>query len=88
MRDPDPEEILAAAQRGAARPYFELERHEASPKLPYGYFGMVLMTQLQNGHLIRMLTDELRRRRLGPFAVPDQQPETTSCCPTLPADER
>jgi alkane 1-monooxygenase len=52
----------------AARPYFELERHEASPKLPYGYFGMVLMTQLQNGRLIRMLTEELRRKRLGPFS--------------------
>lgn len=52
----------------AARPYFQLQRHESSPKLPKGYFGMILMTQLQNRRLIQMLSEELHRKRVGPFA--------------------
>jgi alkane 1-monooxygenase len=54
----------------AARPYFQLERHESSPKLPKGYFGLILMTQFQNRRLIQMLSEELQRKRLGPFADP------------------
>jgi alkane 1-monooxygenase len=58
----------------AARPYQELRRWEASPKLPRGYFGMVVMVLLRNRELIRLLTEELRRVRLGPFAPGREQP--------------
>lgn len=54
----------------SARPYQELRHWEESPKLPYGYFGMVLLVWTRNDLAQRMLTSELRRRDLGPFAPP------------------
>ncbi len=51
----------------AARPYQDLRRAEASPKLPRGYYAMVAMAQLRNRTFQALMTDELRRRRLGPF---------------------
>lgn len=53
----------------ASRPYQQLRYWEESPKLPYGYFGMVALVWLRNGLVQRMLTKELKRRGLGPFAA-------------------
>jgi alkane 1-monooxygenase len=52
----------------AARPYQVLRHWEESPKLPFGYFGMVFLVWWNNDLVERLLTRELRRKRLGPFA--------------------
>jgi alkane 1-monooxygenase len=52
----------------ASRPYQQLRWVEESPKLPYGYFGTVLMAMFRNARFREHLTAELQRRRLGPFA--------------------
>ncbi len=53
----------------ASRPYQQLRYMDDSPKLPYGYFGMVLLVLFQNRKVRRLLTAELERCKLGPFAV-------------------
>jgi alkane 1-monooxygenase len=52
----------------ATRPFQQLRHWDESPKLPYGYFGMVEMVLFRNAELRRLMTEELRRRGLGPFA--------------------
>jgi alkane 1-monooxygenase len=52
----------------ASRPYQQLRYFEESPKLPYGYFGTTFLTLFGRKHLRRLLTAELARRELGPFA--------------------
>jgi alkane 1-monooxygenase len=51
----------------AARPFQELRHSDESPKLPRGYYALVAMAQLRNGTFRRLMTEELQRRRLGPF---------------------
>jgi alkane 1-monooxygenase len=53
----------------ASRPFQQLRYFEESPKLPYGYFGTTLLTLFAPRRLRRLLTNELERRQLGPFAV-------------------
>jgi alkane 1-monooxygenase len=51
----------------AWKPYQHLEYVEESPKLPYGYFGTVVMVLFAD-HLFRAYAaGELHRRGLGPF---------------------
>lgn len=52
----------------ASRPYQQLRHFDDSPKLPRGYFGMVVMVLFDNRGFRQRMTAELRRRRLGPFA--------------------
>lgn len=52
----------------ATRPYQQLRHWDESPKLPFGYFGMVEMAILNNREFRRTMTAELERRKLGPFA--------------------
>jgi len=52
----------------ATRPYQQLRHWEESPKLPTGYFGMVTMVFVQNERFQTLMTRELERRKLGPFA--------------------
>ena len=56
-----------------ARPYPDLRHVPESPKMPFGYGAMVLMVFFDNATLRRMLTDELKRKRLGPFAEEGSQ---------------
>ena len=53
----------------AMRPYAQLRHCEESPKLPSGYFGMVEMVIFHNREFRKLMTAELRRRGLGPFAA-------------------
>ncbi len=53
----------------AARPFERLRALDESPKLPGGYYAMVAMAQLRNRTFRARMTEELRRRQLGPFAV-------------------
>lgn len=58
----------------ASRAYPQLRRWEESPKLPRGYMGMVVMVLLNEPRCRELMTAELSRRRLGPFA-PQAVPE-------------
>jgi alkane 1-monooxygenase len=51
----------------SSRPYQQLRYREESPKLPYGYFGTVVLLLVRNGRFRELMTQELERRRLGPF---------------------
>jgi alkane 1-monooxygenase len=53
----------------AARPYHELRLREESPKLPYGYFGCVVLAIAFNHRFRAHLAAELERRQLGPSAA-------------------
>ena len=53
----------------ASRPYQQLRLREESPKLPYGYFGTVALVLFRNARFRALATEELARRRLGPFAA-------------------
>jgi len=52
----------------ATRPYQALRDWEESPKLPYGYPGMARLVLIDNRRFRELMTAELERRRLGPFA--------------------
>jgi alkane 1-monooxygenase len=51
-----------------ARPYQQLRHFDDSPKLPYGYFGMVVWLIWDNAGFRAAMARELEKRRLGPFA--------------------
>jgi len=53
----------------AARPYQALRHFDESPKMPYGYWGTVIMALFRN-HSYRATVDaELKARSLGPYAA-------------------
>ncbi|RIL03937.1 MAG: fatty acid desaturase [Proteobacteria bacterium] len=51
----------------AARPYQKLRVWDEAPILPSGYVGMIPLVVLANRRFQKLATEELRRRRLGPF---------------------
>jgi len=53
----------------ASRQFHALASHDESPKLPFGYPRMVWLAQTQNDRMRALLTAELERRSLGPFAA-------------------
>ncbi len=52
----------------AARPYQALRVHEESPVLPRGYIALFPLILARNTKFRALMTEELERRRLGPFA--------------------
>jgi len=52
----------------ASRPYPELRYREEAPVLPYGYIALITLVATNNRRFQRLAIDELRRKRLGPFA--------------------
>jgi len=52
----------------ASRPYQELRVHPEAPVLPRGYIAMFPLVLGRNRRFQELMTEELRRRRLGPFA--------------------
>jgi alkane 1-monooxygenase len=52
----------------AARPYQQLRSSDVSPKLPRGYLAMFPLVLGRNRRFQQLMTAELQRRRLGPFA--------------------
>jgi len=52
----------------AARPYQDLRVQPEAPMLPRGYIAMFPLVLARNREFQRLMTEELRRRRLGPFA--------------------
>ncbi len=55
----------------ASRPYQQLRVHDDAPVLPRGYIAMFPLVMARNREFRRQMTEELRRRRLGPFSEPD-----------------
>jgi alkane 1-monooxygenase len=51
----------------AAREYQKLRYFEETPKMPKGYYGTLLLAMLRNDEYIKLATEELQRKRLGPF---------------------
>jgi alkane 1-monooxygenase len=51
----------------ASRPYHQLRFFEETPKMPYGYYGTILLAMFRNARYQELATAELRARRLGPF---------------------
>jgi alkane 1-monooxygenase len=51
-----------------SRAYQQLRYLDDSPKLPYGYFGTVVFLLVRNTRFRQVMTAELQRCRLGPFA--------------------
>jgi len=54
----------------ASRPFQQLRHWEESPKLPRGYPGMIRLVLGNNRKFQTLMTAELERRQLGPFAPP------------------
>jgi alkane 1-monooxygenase len=52
----------------ASRPYQQLRVWDESPKLPRGYLAMFPLVLGRNRKFQRLMTAELERRKLGPFA--------------------
>jgi alkane 1-monooxygenase len=52
----------------ASRPYQQLRLWDESPKLPRGYSGTGMLAVFRNAKFRELMTEELRRRKLGPFA--------------------
>jgi len=55
----------------ASRSYHLLRHFDASPKMPRGYYGTVLMALTRNEEYQALATAELKRKRLGPFVDAD-----------------
>jgi alkane 1-monooxygenase len=53
----------------AARRFEDLGATDGSPKLPHGYLRMVFLVVFRNAHARRLMTAELERKGLGPFAT-------------------
>jgi alkane 1-monooxygenase len=51
----------------ASRPYHQLRYFEETPKMPYGYYGTILLAMFRNERFQELATQELERRKLGPF---------------------
>jgi alkane 1-monooxygenase len=54
----------------ASRPYQKLRVWEESPKLPAGYLAMFPLVLGRNQRFQELMTAELRKKKLGPFAEP------------------
>ena len=61
----------------ASRPYQQLRYCDRSPKLPYGYFGTVVLLNRRR-KFEALMTEELERRRLGTFAAATESAEAGS----------
>jgi alkane 1-monooxygenase len=62
----------------ASRPYEQLRVWEQSPKLPRGYLAMFPLVLMRNRKFQALMTSELKRRKLGPFAEPEPAPSVAS----------
>ncbi len=64
-----------------SQPFHRLRRFDESPRLPHGYFRMILLAHMRNAVFQRLMTAELKRLRLGPFDVNPRSPNiATGIC--------
>ncbi|MET0387355.1 MAG: fatty acid desaturase [Polyangiales bacterium] len=55
----------------ASRPYQKLRHFSETAKMPRGYFGTTLLAIVRNRRYRELATEELQRKRLGPFRTED-----------------
>lgn len=67
----------------ASRPYQKLRHFEETAKMPFGYYGTILLAFLNNARFQELATEELRRKRLGPFRVAESAAPLTHVHPSL-----
>jgi alkane 1-monooxygenase len=60
----------------ASRPYHQLCVWQESPKLPTGYLAMFYLVLGRNRQFQKLMTAELRSRKLGPFAPAEHNEPT------------
>ena len=65
------------------RPYQKLRVWDEAPLLPYGYVGAIDHVLADNDEFMRIATEELGRRRLGPFTPEGDAAEA----PSLPVEQ-
>ncbi len=65
----------------STRPYQQLRYFSESPKLPSGYFGMVVLAVFRPKHYQELMTRHLEMRKLGPFA--ETAPEGVQSTPSM-----
>jgi len=58
----------------AVRPFQALRHWEESPKLSRGYIALLPLVLFRNQRFMTLMTEELQRRKLGPFASPEAEP--------------
>jgi alkane 1-monooxygenase len=51
----------------ASRPYQSLRHFDESPKMPFGYWGMVMSALFYDKPVIKRMDEELQARKLGPY---------------------
>jgi alkane 1-monooxygenase len=51
----------------ASRHYQLLRHFDESPKMPFGYYGTIVLALLRNERYQELVTAELQRKKLGPF---------------------
>lgn len=61
-----------------ARPYPQLRHWDESPKLPRGYFGMVVLSIVRPAKFHRLMKEELQRVKLGRFAPAEAAPAASA----------
>jgi len=66
-----------------SRPYQQLRVREEAPLLPVGYVALVDMVIARNAEFMALATEELRARRLGPFA-PESRVDSEPQAPPEP----
>jgi alkane 1-monooxygenase len=59
----------------ASRPFHKLRYFAETAKMPAGYYGTVIMALVQNRRYMQLATEELQRKKLGPFRARTAQPE-------------
>jgi alkane 1-monooxygenase len=62
----------------ASRPYQQLRVWDESPKLPGGYLAMFPLVLARNARFQELMTTELQRKKLGPFAEGSAAPAVTA----------
>jgi alkane 1-monooxygenase len=60
----------------ASRPYQKLRHFEETAKMPLGYYGTIVLALFRNERYIELATEELKRKRLGPFRDPSIRPSS------------
>jgi len=70
----------------ASRPYHMLRRFEQSPKMPAGYYGTVVLALIRNSRYQQLATEELARKKLGPFRESTLAASSASDAVTLAPD--
>ena len=62
----------------ASRPYQKLRYLEEPPQMPLGYYGSIIMAIFRNERYRELATEELERRKLGPFREGERQDPGTA----------